>query len=168
MSGSGVEMVVEIPAGGRNKYEVDHESGRVRLDRTLYTSMVYPADYGFVEETLADDGDPLDALVLLDEPTFPGVVVSIRLVGLFRMDDENGHDAKLIAVPDGDPRWAGIADIGDVPAPTRDRIAHFFTHYKELEPGKFVTVHGFGSRRDAEVMLRDAQQAYRRGDVYES
>jgi inorganic pyrophosphatase len=168
MSDNSVEMIVEIPAGCRNKYEVDHDTGRVRLDRTLYTSMVYPADYGFIDKTLADDGDPLDALVLLEEPTFPGVVVSIRPVGLFRMDDENGHDAKLIAVPDGDPRWADVRDIEDVPELTRDRIAHFFTHYKELERGKFVTVHGFGSRRDAETTLHDAQQSYRYGDVYES
>jgi inorganic pyrophosphatase len=161
-------MIVEIPAGCRNKYEVDHNTGRVRLDRTLFTSMVYPADYGFIENTLADDGDPLDALVLLDEPTFPGVAVAIRPVGLFRMDDENGHDAKLIAVPDGDPRWTDMRDIDDVPTTKRDEIAHFFTHYKELEPGKFVTVHGFGSRRDAELMLQDAQHAFRQGDNYES
>lgn len=168
MSGDSVEMVVEIPAGCRNKYEVDHNSGRVRLDRTLYTSMVYPADYGFVEKTLANDGDPLDALVLLDEPTFPGVAIAIRPVGLFRMDDENGRDDKLIAVPQGDPRWAEIRDIDDVPELTLDRIAHFFTHYKELERGKFVTVHGFGSKHDAELTLHDAQQSFRDGDVYES
>jgi inorganic pyrophosphatase len=168
MSASGVEMIVEIPAGSRNKYEIDHETGKVRLDRTLFTAMVYPADYGFIENTLADDGDPLDALVLLDEPTFPGVSVSIRPIGLFRMDDENGHDAKIIAVPDGDPRWAEVRDVDDIPATTRDQIAHFFTHYKDLEPGKFVTVHGFGSRREAEVMVQESERAFRYGDTYES
>jgi len=168
MSASGIEMVVEIPAGSRNKYEIDHETGRMRLDRTLFTAMVYPADYGFIENTLADDGDPLDALVLLDEPTYPGVVVRIRPIGLFRMDDENGHDDKLIAVPDGDARWSELRDINDVPQTSRDRIAHFFAHYKELEPGKFVTVHGFAPRRDAEVLLHDAQRAFRYGETYES
>ena len=167
MSAHGFEMIVEIPAGSRNKYEIDHETGRIRLDRTLFTSMVYPADYGYIDDTLADDGDPLDALVLLDEPTFPGVSVTIRPIGLFRMDDENGHDDKVIAVPDGDPRWAEIRDIDDIPSATRDQIAHFFTHYKDLEPGKFVTVHGFGSRRDAEVLVQEAERAFRRTD-YES
>ncbi|MFC4242903.1 inorganic diphosphatase [Gryllotalpicola reticulitermitis] len=168
MSESALEMVVEIPRGGRNKYEVDHKSGRVKLDRTLYTQMVYPADYGFIEHTLADDGDPIDALVLLEEPTFPGVLVDVRPVGVFRMEDENGKDAKILAVPASDPRWAWVDDIDDVPAPTKDAIAHFFTHYKDLEPGKFVNVHGFGTRAEAEALVQAAVHAYRLADSYES
>jgi inorganic pyrophosphatase len=168
MSNSALEMVVEIPRGGRNKYEVDHKSGRIKLDRTLYTQMVYPADYGYIEGTLADDGDPIDALVLLDEPTFPGVIVDVRPVGVFRMEDEKGKDAKILAVPEGDPRFAHINDIEDVPTLTKDTIAHFFTHYKDLEPGKFVNVHGFGTREEAEALVQTAIHAYRLADSYES
>ena len=168
MSSSALEMVVEIPRGGRNKYEVDHKTGRVKLDRTLFTQMVYPADYGFIEHTLADDGDPIDALVLLEEPTFPGVLIEVRPIGVFRMEDENGKDAKILTVPDGDPRWAHIAEVDDVPASTKDAIAHFLTHYKDLEPGKFVTVHGFGTRAEAETLVQAAVHAYRLADSYES
>lgn len=160
MPETALEMVVEIPRGGRNKYEVDHASGRIKLDRTLSTQMVYPADYGFIENTLAEDGDPIDALVLLEEPTFPGVIVDVRPVGVFRMEDENGNDAKILTVPDGDPRFASVTDIDDIPASQKDAIAHFFAHYKDLEPGKFVTVRGFGLRQEAETLVRAAMHAY--------
>src|SRR6201996_5261356 len=106
-----VEVVVEIPKGTRNKYEVDHETGRIRLDRMLFTSTRYPADYGFIEDTLADDGDPLDALVLLEEPTFPGCLIRCRAIGMFRMRDEKGADDKVLCVPANDPRLENMQDI---------------------------------------------------------
>ena len=108
------DVVIEIPKGQRNKYEMDHESGRIRLDRMLFTSTRYPADYGFIEDTLADDGDPLDALVLLEEPTFPGCLIRCRAIGMFRMRDEKGADNKVLCVPATDPRMAHLTDITDV------------------------------------------------------
>lgn len=155
------EVTIEIPAGGRNKYEVDHASGRIRLDRMLFTPLVYPADYGFIENTLGKDGDPLDVLVLLTEPTFPGVQLTARPVGVFDMTDEHGDDEKIIAVLNGDPRWSHIRDIDDVPADIRDRIQHFFSHYKDLEPGKFVAARGFQPLTVAERIISEATQAYR-------
>ena len=109
-----IEVVVEIPQGSRNKYEMDHATGRIRLDRMLFTSTCYPLDYGFVPDTLAEDGDPLDALVMLDEPTFPGCLVLARPVGVFWMHDEHGPDAKVLAVPARDPRYDGMRDLADV------------------------------------------------------
>ena len=132
------DAVIEIPKGSRNKYEVDHETGRVYLDRVLFTGFVYPTDYGFFDNTLGDDGDPLDVLVLLDYPIYPGVGVKVRPVGVFHMTDDGGGDAKVIAVPAGDPRWAYIQDVNDIPEFTRKEIEHFFEHYKDLEPGKSV------------------------------
>ncbi|MGO3071480.1 MAG: inorganic diphosphatase, partial [Brevibacterium linens] len=121
---------IEIPQGSRNKYEVDHETGRVKLDRYLYTSMQYPADYGYIEDTLGNDGDPLDVLVLLPEPLFPGVLVDIRPIGMFQMEDEAGGDDKVLAVPAGDPRWDSYTDISDVDQFMLDSIEHFFSRYK--------------------------------------
>jgi inorganic pyrophosphatase len=132
------DVVIEIPKGQRNKYEMDHETGRIRLDRMLFTSTRYPADYGFIEDTLADDGDPLDALVILDEPTFPGCLISCRAIGMFRMRDENGLDDKVLCVAATDPRMAHLTDISDVPDFDRLEIQHFFEVYKALEPGKEV------------------------------
>ncbi|HZD65377.1 MAG TPA: inorganic diphosphatase, partial [Acidimicrobiales bacterium] len=121
-----IDAVIEIPKGSRNKYEEDHETGTIWLDRTLFTATQYPADYGFVPDTLADDGDPLDVLVLLDEPTFPGCHIRARVVGLFRMQDEKGDDTKVLAVPATDPRWEAVTDIGDLPALLLAEIQHFF------------------------------------------
>lgn len=134
-----VEVTIEIPKGSRNKYEIDHETGKIYLDRFLYTSMGYPADYGYIDETLADDGDPCDALVLLDESVYPGVIVKSRVVAVYTMSDEAGGDDKLLCVPDKDPRWDHIQDVSDVPAFELKAIEHFFLHYKDLEPGKHVT-----------------------------
>jgi inorganic pyrophosphatase len=134
----------------------------------LFTPLVYPTDYGFIENTLGKDGDPLDVLVLLDEPTFPGVLLTARPVGVFEMVDENGDDEKILAVLDGDPRWEHIQDIDDVPVDLRDRIRHFFTHYKDLEPGKFVKTRGFKPLSVAEKVISEAVHAYRNHDVYES
>src|ERR1700678_734894 len=133
-----VEVVIEIPRGQRNKYEVDHRTGRIRLDRMLFTSTRYPADYGFIEDTLGGDGDPLDALVLLEEPTFPGCLVTARVIGMFQMTDEKGPDDKVLCVPATDPRQAHLQEITDVPEFDRLEIQHFFEVYKDLEPGKSV------------------------------
>ena len=145
--------VIEIPKGSRNKYEVDHETGRVFLDRVLYTNFVYPTDYGFFENTLGDDGDPLDALVLLEYPVFPGVGVKVRPVAVLNMSDEAGGDAKIIAVPYKDPRWQHIQDVNDIPEQTRKEIEHFFARYKDLEPGKFVNIEGWGDAAEAETII---------------
>ena len=147
------DVVIEIPRGSRNKYEVDHETGRVYLDRVLFTSFVYPADYGYIENTLGLDGDPVDVLVLLEFPLFPGVGVSVRPVGVFNMRDEAGIDSKIIAVPATDPRWSHIQDIADVPEQTRKEIEHFFEHYKDLEPGKWVKTEGWGDVAEAEAIV---------------
>ncbi|WP_338031507.1 inorganic diphosphatase [Diaminobutyricibacter tongyongensis] len=147
------DVVVEIPKGSRNKYEVDHETGRVYLDRVLFTSFVYPTDYGFFENTLGLDGDPVDVLVLLEYPVFPGVGVKVRPVGVLNMSDEAGSDAKVIAVPYKDPRWQHIQDIDDVPQQTRDEIQHFFEHYKDLEPGKWVKLEAWGNAAEAEAIV---------------
>jgi inorganic pyrophosphatase len=148
------DVVVEIPKGSRNKYEVDHETGRVYLDRVLFTSFVYPTDYGYFENTLGLDGDPVDVLVLLEYPVFPGVGVSIRPVGVFNMSDEAGIDSKVVGVPAKDPRWAHIQDIDDVPQQTRNEIEHFFEHYKDLEPGKWVKTEGWGDAAEAERIVQ--------------
>lgn len=150
-----LEVIVEIPKGSRNKYEIDHETGRVHLDRYLFTPMAYPTDYGFIDNTLGEDGDPLDALVILPEPVVPGCVVPARLVGVFNMTDEAGGDDKLITVLD-DPRWDHIQDIDDVPEDIRNEIEHFFVHYKDLEPNKEVSGTGWGDKAEADRILQDA------------
>ncbi len=132
------DVTIEIPKGQRNKYEMDHVTGRIRLDRMLFTATRYPADYGFIEDTLADDGDPLDALVLLEEPTFPGCLIKCRAIGMFRMRDEKGRDDKVLCVPATDPRMAHLRDISDVSDFDKLEIQHFFEVYKALEPGKEV------------------------------
>lgn len=143
------EMVVEIPKGSRNKYEIDHDTGAVWLDRHLFTATAYPADYGFIPDTLAEDGDPLDALVLLDEPTVPGCHIRARALGVFWMEDEKGADAKILAVPAEDPRWQTIGDLDDVPPHLRAEIAHFFEIYKALEPSKSTAVRDWGDKAAA-------------------
>ncbi|CKN50093.1 inorganic pyrophosphatase [Mycobacterium tuberculosis] len=157
------DVTIEIPKGQRNKYEVDHETGRVRLDRYLYTPMAYPTDYGFIEDTLGDDGAPLDALVLLPQPVFPGVLVAARPVGMFRMVDEHGGDDKVLCVPAGDPRWDHVQDIGDVPAFELDAIKHFFVHYKDLEPGKFVKAADWVDRAEAEAEVQRSVERFKAG-----
>jgi len=155
------DVVIEIPKGSRNKYEVDHETGRVKLDRYLFTPMAYPTDYGFIENTLGEDGDPLDALVLLPEPLFPGVLVGVRPVAMFQMTDEAGGDDKVLCVPAGDPRWEHIKDLGDVPAFEREAIKHFFVHYKDLEPGKFVKAADWVGREAAEAEVNRSIERYK-------
>jgi inorganic pyrophosphatase len=151
-----IEVVIEIPQGSRNKYEMDHATGRIRLDRMLFTATCYPLDYGFVPGTLAEDDDPLDALVMLDEPTFPGCYVLARPVAVFWMTDEHGPDAKILTVPARDPRSASITDLADVPPHLTAEIAHFFDIYKELEPGKDTDVRGWQDRASAEQVIGTA------------
>lgn len=144
------DVLVEIPKGQRNKYEVDHLTGRIRLDRTLFTSTQYPADYGYVENTLGLDGDPLDALVILQEPTFPGCLIKCRAIGMFRMTDEAGGDDKVLCVPATDPRLEHLRDINHLPKFDRLEIQHFFEVYKDLEPGKSVEGAEWVGRTEAE------------------
>jgi inorganic pyrophosphatase len=156
------DVLIEIPKGSRNKYEVDHESGRIRLDRTLFTSTQYPADYGYIEETLGADGDPLDALVILQgDPLFPGVLVRCRTIGMFRMTDEKGGDDKLLCVPAHDPRLEHLRDIHHVPEFDRLEIEHFFTVYKDLEPGKSVEGASWTGRVEAEREIEVSRKRLR-------
>ena len=161
------DVIIEIPKGQRNKYEMDHASGRIKLDRMLFTSTRYPADYGYVEDTLGADDDPLDALVLVDEPTFPGCLIRARTIGMFRMTDEKGGDDKLLCVPADDPRSEHLQDIYHVPEFDKLEIQHFFEVYKDLEPGKSVEGAAWVGRSDAEAEI---ELSYKRlkdaGGVY--
>jgi len=156
-----IDVVVEIPQGSRNKYEMDHETGRIRLDRMLFTSTRYPLDYGFISGTLAEDGEPLDALVWLDEPTFPGCLVTVRPIAVFWMLDEQGPDAKVLTVPANDLRMSGIRELEDVPAHLAAEIGHFFDIYKQLEPGKSSDVRGWQGRAAAEREVTESQRRAR-------
>ncbi len=150
--------MIEIPRGRRNKYEADHDSGLIRLDRTLFTSTVYPADYGFVPNTLGEDGDPLDALVLVLEPTFPGCLIRSRPIGMFRMTDEKGGDDKILCVPAGDPRQEHLRDLHHLPEFDRLEIEHFFLIYKQLEPGKGVRDTAWADRAAAEAEVEASRR----------
>jgi inorganic pyrophosphatase len=151
-----VLVFVEVPSGSRNKYELDAETGHLVLDRRLFTSMSYPADYGFVEGTLGEDGDPLDALCLVGEPTFPGCRIPARVVGVFHMTDAKGPDEKILCVPLKDPAWMRIHDVHDIPPELRNEIEHFFQVYKDLEAEK-VETRGFGNRSEAEAIVEEAR-----------
>ena len=144
------DVIVEIPKGSRNKYEMDFHLDRIRLNRTLFTATQYPADYGFIEGTLGRDDDPLDALVLVGSPTFPGCVIRVRAIGMFCMTDEKGPDEKVLCVPASDPRYAHIRDLVDIPSFDRREISHFFEVYKALEPDKTVEGHEWVGRAAAE------------------
>ena len=141
-------VYVEIPSGSRNKYEFDPALGGIVLDRRLFTSMSYPADYGFIEGTLGADGDPLDALALVGDPTFPGCRIRVRPIGVFHMRDEKGDDEKILCASSRDPAWMRVHDIHDLQPEYRDEIEHFFQVYKDLE-GKQVSTRGFGNRAEA-------------------
>jgi len=155
-----VEIVVEIPRGSRNKYEWDEELQAIKLDRFLFSSMVYPTDYGFFPDTLAEDGDPLDAMVCVDQATFPGCRIPVKAIALFRMSDEKGPDDKVLCVPCGDPNWNHMDRLKDLPQQLRDEIAHFFSVYKQPD-GHEVTVDGWSSREDALATIGAAQDRYR-------
>ena len=150
------DVTIEIPKGQKNKYEVDHATGRIRLDRMLFTSMSYPSDYGYIEDSLGEDGDPLDALVLLDEPTFPGCIVRARPIGMFHMRDEAGGDDKILCIPAGDPRKAHVAELSDITEFDQLEIQHFFETYKDLEPGKSVEGAHWAGREEAEKCITEA------------
>jgi inorganic pyrophosphatase len=155
------DVLIEIPRGSRNKYEVDHHTGRMRLDRTLFTSTQYPADYGYIEDTLGDDKDPLDALVVMHgDPLFPGVLVRCRAIGMFKMTDEMGGDDKVLAVPFTDPRLEHLRDIHHLPEFDRLEIQHFFEVYKELEPGKSVEGASWVGRVEAENEITRSRQRF--------
>lgn len=153
-----VEVIVEIPKGSRNKYEIDHETGAVWLDRTLFTATQYPADYGFFPNTLGEDGDPLDAMVVLDEATFPGCHILVRPVAVLFMEDEAGRDAKVLCVPATDPRFAAMLDRSDLPPHLLEEISHFFEVYKALEPGKMTITGGWHNAAIAEAVVTEARQ----------
>lgn len=156
-----IDVIVEIPKGSRNKYEMDHETGRIRLDRRLFSATVYPTDYGFVPDTLAEDQDPLDALVLLEDPTFPGCIVTARPVGVLWMEDEKGRDAKIICVDPRDPRFSETYDIVDLHENLLAEIRHFFTIYKDLEPEKYSIVAGWEGREAAWAEIEASRARYR-------
>src|SRR3989304_1515810 len=144
-----IEVVIEIPRGSRNKYEIDEATGAVRLDRVLYSSVHYPTDYGFIPETPAPDGDHLDVLVIVEEPTIPGCRMWARPVGVLNMRDEKGEDQKIIAVPVADPRFEGVRDLSDIHPHWLREIENFFDVYKTLEPNKVVAIDGWGDRAEA-------------------
>ncbi len=154
-----LDVMVEVPRGSRNKYEMDHDRGRIRLDR-MFTSTRYPADYGFVPDTLAEDGDPLDALVILDEPTFPGCQITVRPVAVFWMRDGQGPDAKLLCVQAADSRYTAIRDLTHLPDHLVREVGHFFDVYKTLEPGKANEIRGWQGRAEAEEVVRDARARF--------
>jgi len=154
-------VVVEIPQGSSIKYEVDKESGAVFVDRFLFTAMYYPFNYGFIPNTLAEDGDPTDVLVISSQPVAPGSVIRSRPVGMLEMEDEEGIDTKIIAVPVSklDPSFDNVQDVADLPKSTLDKIKHFFEHYKELEKGKWVKVREFKS---CEIAKKDIENSIKR------
>lgn len=161
VSNDSFEVIVEIPQGSRNKYEIDHGSGQIWLDRHLFAATVYPAEYGFFPHTLAEDGDPLDALVLLEDPTFPGCHIRARPVAVLEMSDEAGRDLKVLCVPDGDPRWDHIHDVGDVDQFLLAEVRHFFMVYKDLEPGKASELGDWAGHTDAMAAIADARHRYK-------
>jgi inorganic pyrophosphatase len=155
-----LHVIVEIPKGSRNKYEYDSAMDAIKLDRFLFSSVVYPTDYGYIPDTLAADGDPLDAMVCVSEATFPGCFIAVQVVALFSMSDEKGEDEKVLCVPRRDPNWNTITELEDLPRQLRDEIAHFFGMYKQPE-GKHVDVHGWRSREDALTVIEQSRARHR-------
>jgi inorganic pyrophosphatase len=158
-----LHCLIEIPKGSRNKYQWDEALGGIKLARFLFSSVVYPTDYGFVPETRSPKGEALDAMVAVSEPTFPGCVIPVRLVAILRTQDERGQDDKLLCVPCDDPGWSRIGDLDDVPPRMRTEIEHFFAIYKEPE-GREVTVHGWEDATVARQVLEEARDRFRSTD----
>ena len=156
-----INVVIEIPQGSSVKYEVDKDSGAVIVDRFLFTPMAYPTAYGFIPGTLAADGDPTDALVLTPSNVVPGSVIRARPIGVLKMEDESGQDEKIICVPHDkiSPIFSKVQSTADLPELTVKEIEHFFTHYKDLEPGKWVKVTGWGDRNEAGAFITSALEA---------
>ncbi len=153
--------VVEIPKGSRNKYEFDEQLGGVKFDRLLMSAATYPTDYGYLRDTLALDGDALDALVCLTEPTFPGCLIPVKALGMFTMVDEKGPDDKVLCVPCNDPYWNGYQEVEQLPSLLRDEIEQFFSIYKTLEPRKFVETGGWRPREEALAEIAESQRRFR-------
>ena len=154
-----INVIIEVPIGGEPiKYELDKQSGALFVDRFLYTPMRYPGNYGFVPHTLSDDGDPIDVLVANTRPLIPGCVINCRPIGVLVMEDEKGQDEKVVAVPTPSisRRWEGVKEFMDLPEITRQQISHFFEHYKDLEPGKWVKVQDWGDAAKARQMIEEA------------
>lgn len=158
-----VNVLIEIPVGSGVKYELDKDIGVLVVDRILYTSMVYPFNYGFIPGTLEEDGDPVDVLVISYDPLLPGSVIRVKPIGVLETEDEKGFDAKIVAVPAGkiDPRFQNINDISDLSPAVKERIEHFFAHYKELERGKWVKVIGWKDRGVALEKIKRAIERYK-------
>ena len=158
-----VYVIIEIPKGSNVKYELDEETGAVFVDRILYTAMFYPFNYGIIPQTLMPDGDPADVLVITHESLLPGTVIRVRPIGVLEMEDEEGIDHKIIAVPieKVDPKFANVRDVNDLPKAVLNQIKHFFEHYKELEPGKWTKVRNFHSSNVAKDMISKAIEAYK-------
>ena len=159
-----VKAIIEVPYGSNVKYELDKDSGAIEVDRVMYSAMFYPANYGFVADTLSDDGDPADILVISEYPLYPGCFIKCRLIGVLMMEDESGIDEKLIAVPADkiDPAYKKIRDIDDLPEHTLARIKNFFETYKMLEPNKWVKVTGFEGKKKATEILQAAIDNYKK------
>jgi len=155
-----VNMIVEIPKGKRNKFELDKETGLIRLDRYLFSSSVYPGDYGFVPQTLAADGDPLDVLVMVSEPTFSGCLIETRVVGMFKMKDKGFDDFKVLGVPHGDPLFGHVKKLEDVPPHFLREVEHFFGTYKQLE-GAHTESLGWIGAEEATQEVRDSVDRFR-------
>ena len=155
-----VDALIEIPLGSKNKYELDKASGRIRLDRVLYAAMIYPAEYGIIEHTLAPDGDPLDILVICSDPTFPGCVVPARVLGYLTMMDGGKTDYKLISVVDCDPRYDGIRELEDLSPFVLKEIANFFANYKVLQDIQ-VKVGEYHPKEDAIRIIHQCREAYK-------
>jgi inorganic pyrophosphatase len=155
-----MNIFIENPKGTSNKYELDKETGKIMLDRALYSSVFWPFEYGFIENTLSEDGDPLDVVVLVNEPTFPGCVIPSKIIGMLDMEDESGIDYKIIAVPDDkiDPRFKHINSIDDLTEHQKKEIQEFFETYKRLEPNKWVKVVGFKSKEEAEKIIEQCKK----------
>ncbi|MDR3466968.1 MAG: inorganic diphosphatase [Xanthobacteraceae bacterium] len=154
-----VNVVIEVPIGGEPiKYELDKDSGTLYVDRFLHTPMRYPGNYGFVPHTLSDDGDPIDVLVANTRPIVPGAVINVRPIGVLRMEDDGGGDEKIIAVPVPrlTKRYQNVHNYTDLPSITREQIQHFFEHYKDLEPGKWVKLIGWGDAEEARRLIIEA------------
>ena len=160
MSDETLICIVEIPKGSRNKYEYDPELGGIKLDRFVSASVVYPTDYGYVPGTLAPDGDALDVLVCVSEPTFPGCIVPAQVIGLFKMADEKGPDDHVVCVPVNDPGWNLLQDIDDLPVQLRAEIGHFFDVYKDLDADRHSEVLGWDDRAAALETIREGREAF--------
>jgi len=155
-----IETIIEIPKGSRNKYEMDHERHVIKFDRALHSAVHYPADYGFIPDTLALDGDPLDVLVLLGQPTFPGCVIDVKPIAVLKMSDDKGQDEKIFCVPVDDPHFNHMESIDDVTPHLVKEITHFFATYKELE-NKKVTIDGWGDREEAIKIIKECQARHK-------